>query len=75
MPREVNGIDFSDERQWGRLIKKDDREEVYKRTFSGGHSVLTFVILAKEEDQLPQQKERQKQPEEQESTKQQPHQH
>jgi hypothetical protein len=72
IPRELNEIDFSDERQWGRLIEKRDREEVYERTFSSGHKVFNFVILAKEEDQLPQQKQRQKQPEEQQSAKQQP---
>lgn len=67
LPSKVKGIDFSDEREWGKLIKKHDREEVYERTFNGGHRVLTFVILAKEEDQLPQQKQRQKQLEEQPS--------
>lgn len=75
MPREVNEIDFTDEQQWGRLIEKHDREEVYERTFRGGHKVLTFVVLAREEDQLPEQKQRQKESAKQQKEEQKPHQH
>lgn len=61
LPPALSNIDTTQPSERGKLIKKDKKEEVYERNLGSGRKLYTFVILAKEEDQLPQQRQRQEQ--------------
>ena len=52
-PAAMNAMDTSNPKEWGKLVQKKGRYEVYERDFGGGNKVRTWVIKADGTDVAP----------------------
>jgi hypothetical protein len=45
-PAEISNKDLHEKGEWGKLLKRHGKSDVYERDFGGGHKVFTFVFWA-----------------------------